>query len=100
MSSGYFYAYASKAGAKQSRPGWFGEDALSGEDMLLEPRILISTGGVWLQKPTVSIDADQEPAAFVTTDAGERSAPYVILSPEEDGPPGKLIAPAGVQGFS
>lgn len=100
MASGYFYAYASEAGAKQSRPDWYGEDLLSGESRLLEPRVLISTDGVWLQRPTVSIDADQEPAALTTTDAGQRSAPYVVLSPAADGTPSKLIVPDGQQGFA
>ena len=100
MSGGYFYAYASEAGAKQSRSDWYGADPLSGEVRLLEPRILVSTDGVWLQKPTVTVDADQEPAALVTTDAGERSAAYVILSPDADGSPSKLIVPDGQQGFA
>ena len=100
MSGGYFYAYASEAGAKQSRPDWYGDNPLTGESHLLEPRVLISINGVWLQRPTVTVDADQEPAALVTTDAGQRSAPYVVLSPNADGSPSKLIVPDGQQGFA
>ncbi len=99
--NGYFYAYASKSGAKQSRPEWFFENPITGEDEIKTPRVLVSTNGVWISPPAVEqIDADDPDAGFITTSAGIRSDSYVILSPDADGAPSKLIEPDGQQGFA
>jgi len=91
---GYFYAYASKTGAKQSRPDWFDDD-----DNLAPPRVLVSTTGVWLVAP-VQGAIDPETKSYETTVEGERSTAFVILSPTDDGPPAKRIDPPGRQGFA
>jgi hypothetical protein len=95
--SGYFYAYASQATARQSRPDWIEQDASSGEYYLTGERVLITTHGVWLVEPEGHVDENGD---WVETQAGEKSLPYVILSPEEDGPAGKRITPPGRQGFA
>lgn len=86
--SGYFYAYASKAGCRSSRPEWFNE-----EGDLLPPRVLISTQGVPLTEPTYDADG------LVLTPATMSDA-YVVLSPAADGSEAKLIVPNGRQGFA
>ena len=93
--SSFFYAYASLAGARQSRPDWFIQDA-EGDWHVKSPRQCVSESGVWLTNPQGSF-VDGE---WTVYNAGELSAPYVILSPEDDGPAGKLITPAGTQGFA
>lgn len=95
--SSFFYAYASKAGAKQSRPDWFGVDPATGEDYVKSPRVLAATDGVWLELPTGAFDDNGD---WQATGDGVRSDPYVILSPFEDGAPAKLIEPAGRGGFA
>lgn len=91
----YFYAYASQAGARQSRPDWFMQDD-EGEWHVKSPRQLVSQTGVWLVNPQGGF-VDGE---WIVSNPGEMSSPYVILSPDEDGPAGKLINPAGAQGFA
>lgn len=99
MSNGYFFAYASAAGARQSRPTWFEQDE-NGDWQLKSPRVLRSTSGVWLTMPAGYYSGVGIDQTFVETSPGVMSAPYVVLSPENDGPAGKLITPQGEGGFA
>lgn len=86
--AGFFYAYASEAGAKISRPGWF-----DGDGNLSPGRVLISTRGV-IVTPSVKDENGDVTVEAVISD------PYVILSASDDGPEGKRIDPHGRQGFA
>lgn len=95
--SGYFYAYASQATARAAKPDWFAEDE-NGEWRLVDQRVCVSTKGVWLVNPVMSEPDENGEQTIVTP--GERSADYVILSPEQDGSEAKRITPASHQGFA
>ena len=95
--SGYFYAYASQATARAAKPDWFDQDD-DGEWYLVGERVCVSTKGVWLVDPVMSEPDENGDQTILTP--GERSADYVILSPEQDGSEAKLITPASHQGFA
>lgn len=95
--SGYFYAYASEATARAAKPDWF-EQVEDGGHVLLRPRVVAATRGLWLVEPVMS-ELDENGGQTVMT-PGERSADFVILSPERDGTEARLICPPGHQGFA
>lgn len=95
--SGYFYAYASQATARAAKPDWFSEDE-NGDWHLIDQRVCVSTKGVWLVNPVMSEPDENGEQTIV--EPGERSADYVILSPEQDGSEAKRITPASHQGFA
>ena len=99
MANGYFFAYASGAGARSSRPDWFVQDPETEEWHLVGQRVLVSTNGLWLVAPVMS-DPDPDTGEQTVITPGERSADYVILSPEDDGSASKKIEPVGHQGFA
>jgi len=95
--AGYFYAYASEATARAARPDWFGQDGQGGY-VLRAPRVVASTRGLWLVEPGLS-DPDENGEQTIIT-PGERSADFVVLSPERDGTEARLIDPPSHQGFA
>lgn len=96
--SGYFYAYASQATARAAKPDWFAQDDESGDWHLIGERVCVSNRGLWLVNPVMSEPDENGEQTIVTP--GERSADYVILSPEQDGSEAKRIEPASHQGFA
>lgn len=98
MSNGYFFAYASQAGARQSRPDWFRQTPDGW--VLKAPHQVVSDKGVWLVNPEGHFEGEGAERSWVVTNPGERSEPYVILSPDDDGAPSKRIVPAGHQGYA
>lgn len=93
--SGYFYAYASEAKARQSNPSLFVE---RGGDWQLEGATLRSTSGVWLEQP---VEDNSDPENPVLVSPGVRSKPYVFITAELlDGRDAARITPAGEQGFA
>jgi len=95
--AGYFYAYTSEATARAAKPDWFEQDGEGGY-ALRSPRVVVSTRGLWLVEPVMS-EPDENGGQTVIT-PGERSADFVILSPERDGTVARLIDPLGHQGFA
>ena len=95
--NGYFYAYASQATARAAKPDWFAEDE-NGDWYLVDQRVCVSTKGVWMVNPVMSEPDENGEQTIV--EPGERSADYVILSPEHDGSEAKRIEPASHQGFA
>jgi len=90
----HFYAFASAASARQSRPDWFEAEG-DGVVRLKPERVLRSTRGVWLVEPSAQADETSESDVI-----GERSLPFVIISAQADGPPSKKITPPGEGGFA
>ena len=90
--AGSFYAWDSKAKARQSRPDWFVQE--DGEWLVLSPRIEYATAGLPLNAPVMAEDGE------TVATPSDMSAPYVVLSPNADGPVGKLIAPYNHLGFA
>jgi len=95
--AGYFYAYASEATARAAKPDWFWPDEDGGYS-LRRPRVVASTRGLWLVEPVLSEPDENGDQTVITP--GERSADFVILSPERDGTEARLIDPPGHQGFA
>lgn len=105
MSNGFFFAYASELGARSSRPEWFVQDSETEEWRLTGQRVLVSTAGVWITRPSGHWDVEPDPetgegGVWVQDSEGVLSEPYVILSPEDDGSPAKRIEPEGHGGFA
>jgi hypothetical protein len=91
--AGYFYAWQTKAKARQSRPDWFVQDE-DGNWYVHGQRIEYATAGLPLTAPVMAEDGE------TVETPSEMSEAYVILSPDADGPAGKLITPYNHLGFA
>lgn len=91
--SGYFYAFADAAECGQVLPDvWDGDS--------LKPGVVErSTDGVWIVSPVT--EEDFEAGTVTVISAGERSAPYVILTVDEYADAAAYrIEPDGERGFA
>lgn len=88
----YFYAWPTASAARKARPAWFEKDE-DGEWYVVSPRIEYTLTGLPLTAPVMAEDGE------TVETPSDMSEPYVILSPDDDGPAGKLITPYGHLGF-